>query len=325
MTYNERALTLSRAALIRGAAASAAALALPHAAFAQSLTTINAAGVPEDSSTAVLWAQESGIFRRHGLSVNLTAQRSGAAIAAGVAGGSYEIAKSSIVPLIVAHTKGIPFVLVAPGGINSTANEAVAFVVKADSPIRSGADLNGKTIAVSSLNDLYAVGIKAWVDRSGGDSSTLQFVELPLGAVPAAIEAGRVAGAGLIDPVLQSALDGKGIRSIGYPFDAIAPAILYTAWFTTRDYAASHADVVKGFIASVHTSAEYCNAHPSATSALLSSFSGVPLARVATMRRATLGTSLDPKLIQPMIETCAKYKVIPAPFAAEEMFAPGAH
>jgi hypothetical protein len=40
------------------------------------------------------------------------------------------------------------------------------------------------------------------------------------------------------------------------------------------------------------------------------------------MTRATYGTSLDPALIQPVIEAAAKFKLIPAPFDARELIDP---
>lgn len=309
---------LSRRDAIAGAAA---LLAFPAAAGAQGLTTIKAAGVPEDSVTPVLWAEQSGLFRKNGLNVEITPQRSGSAIASGVAGGAYNIAKSSIVPLITAHSKGIPFVLVAPGGMHSVKNEVVDFVVKPDSTLRPGRDLNGATIAVSSLNDLYTVSIKAWVDKAGGDSSTLKFVEIPIPAVAAAVEAGRVAGGGLIDPILQAALDAKKVKSIGHPFDAIAPEFLYTAWFTTKSYAAANPAAVKAFASSIREAAGYCNAHPAASVDALAKFTAVPASEIARLHRVTLGTTLDPKLVQPMIDACAKYKVIPSAFNAADFIA----
>jgi NitT/TauT family transport system substrate-binding protein len=314
-----RAVSPSRRAVLAGAAAT---LAFPSVAFGQSRTAVKAAGVPEDSATPVLWAEQSGIFAKHGIDVQLDAQRSGSAIASGVAGGAYNIAKSSLVPLIIAHAKGVPFVLVAPGGLTSTAHEVVDFVVKADSTLRPGADLNGKTIAVSSLNDLYTVSIRAWVDANGGNSSSLKFIEMPIAAVAAAIDGGRVAGGGLIDPILQAALDAKRVRSIGHPFDAIAPEFLYTAWFTTRSYASSNTAAVRAFASAVGEASIYCNQHPAATVDLLSKFTGVAPNEIARFHRVSLGTSLDPKLIQPLIDACAKYKVIEAPFNAADMIAP---
>jgi hypothetical protein len=46
-------------------------------------------------------------------------------------------------------------------------------------------------------------------------------------------------------------------------------------------------------------------------------------ARIAKMHRISYAASLDPKLVQPMIDACAKYKVIPAAFDAKDMIAAG--
>jgi hypothetical protein len=40
------------------------------------------------------------------------------------------------------------------------------------------------------------------------------------------------------------------------------------------------------------------------------------------MTRVDCGTVLDPKLIQPVIDACAKYKFIAASFDARELIAP---
>ena len=49
-----------------------------------------------------------------GLDVDIQLLQSGSAVASAVAGGAIDIGLSSFVPLAVAHTKGIPFVIVAP-------------------------------------------------------------------------------------------------------------------------------------------------------------------------------------------------------------------
>jgi NitT/TauT family transport system substrate-binding protein len=206
-------MRISRRSLVTSLACAAAA---PAAAFSQTLRTIKAAGVPEDSATPVLWAQQSGIFRRYGIDLQLEKQRSGAAIVAGVLGGAYQIGKSSLAALIVAHTKGLPLVCIAPCGLYDAANPVIALLVKADSPFRTGADLNNKTVAVSSLNDVYTLATKAWVDQNGGNSSTLKLVELPVTAVAEAVAIGRVDAAGCAMPELQEALDGGKVRVLAH-------------------------------------------------------------------------------------------------------------
>ena len=72
----------------RALVAGLALVASPAAAFGQGLTTVTGAGVPEDGMTPALWAEQSGIFRKYGLDVQIASQRSGAATTAAVVGGT---------------------------------------------------------------------------------------------------------------------------------------------------------------------------------------------------------------------------------------------
>jgi NitT/TauT family transport system substrate-binding protein len=313
--------------LTRGAALAltAATLARPTLAHAQTLVPLSIAGVPEDSITPAVWAVQNQIFRRHGLDAQLEAQHSGSAVAAGVAGGAYQFGKSSMISMLVAHAHNVPVVVVAPGGLyeQSTANEAL--IVKVDSPIRTGADLNGKIVAVSALNDLYTIGARCWVDAHGGDSSTVKFVELPISAVRAAIEAGRIDAGATIDPDLQEAVNGGKVRILCDPNGAIATRFMYTGWMATVDYARENRATVDKFRAALLESARYVNDHESETADVMAKFTGIAPAVFSQMPRVRSALSVDPKLIQPLIDACAKYKAIPTSFDARELIDSGLH
>ncbi len=73
-------------------------------------------------------------------------------------------------------------------------------LVSKNGGIASGKDLNGKTIGVATLRSLDQLAACILVDKQGGDSKTLQFVEL---IAPSALEAllqGRVAAITLEPP-----------------------------------------------------------------------------------------------------------------------------
>jgi NitT/TauT family transport system substrate-binding protein len=300
--------------------AAGAILARPRIARAQGLVAIDIAGVPEDSITPALYADHAGLFRKYGVDVRIQPQRSGPAVASGVAGGAYQIGKASTEPIIIAHTKNIPFVMVAAAGVYDTRAPIAQMLVRADSPIKTAADLNGKTIAVFGLTDIFTLADRLWMDRNGGDSTTVKMVELPVSEIAAAIEAGRIDAGAINEPELAAALKTRKLRVLGKPFDAVAPRFMYTAWFTTVDFVKSHRPAVDGFARAMREAAAFTNAHPSDTVDLLASFTKIEPSVIRSMTRVVQGTSLDVALLQPVIDASARYKAIPASFDAKELF-----
>jgi NitT/TauT family transport system substrate-binding protein len=309
----------SRANALATLAGIGASLLVPRAVRAQTPAALNVAGVPEDSITPALYADQSGLFAKNGLAVKLGSERSGSAIASGVVGGAYQIAKSSLVSLILARGRGIPFVLVAPGGYYSSSLPNTAMLVAKDSPLKTAADLNGKTIAVSALGDLYTLSTKEWMAKNGGDPDSIKLVELPISAVPDAIAAGRIDAGMVIEPVLERAIEGGKIKVISHPMDAIGARFLYSGWFATNDWATAHPKETAAFAKAMREASVYVNAHEAQTVDLLAKFSGIDPGDIAKMVRAESATTLNPKEIQPVIDACAKYKLIATAFDAREM------
>jgi NitT/TauT family transport system substrate-binding protein len=301
----------------------AVAAATPQLAMAQTQPALGAGGVPEDSATPVLYGIQSGAFRRAGINVDLSAQGSGAAVTAGVVGGAYQIGKSSIVPLIIAVGKKIPIKIIAPGGLYRSTAPNIAVIVLADSPLKTAADLNGKTIGVSSPEDLYTLGVKAWMDKNGGNSATLKLLSLPQAEIEAALTAKRIDAGASGMPQLQSQLDGGHVRVLCNMCDAIANSFMFSAWFSSdQTLAGRHADLA-AFARAEKQAAAYANDHHADTVAALAAFTHIEPAVIAKMVRVQNGTTLDAKLIQPAIDVCARYNVIPERFDAATMFATG--
>lgn len=306
---------LARSAFV--AAAGAAALA-PECGRAQQLTPLRATSAIDDAATPFLWAMDSGLFRKNGLDASIERATSGAAAASAVVGGSFDVAKSSVISLLTAHAHGLPIVAISAAGDYDSARPAAAVVVRPDSPLRSGADLNGKLVAVSAINDSFSISVRAWVDARGGDSSTVKLVEIPISEATAAIAAGRVDAAVLIQPFLAPALAAGTIRSLGDPVNALGNHHTDSAWFTTLDYAQKNPDVVNRFMRTIRDGATYVNAHPAETAGLLTKFAMVQASDVGKIR-VLQGWRLDPANIQPLIDAAARYKFIPGRFDARDL------
>ncbi|HEY5349173.1 MAG TPA: ABC transporter substrate-binding protein [Candidatus Lustribacter sp.] len=308
-----RAALVAASCVLAGTATARAQNAAPD------LVALRLASSPADDTMPVLYAQQTGAFRRAGLDVHLTRATSGSAVAAGVAGGSVDVGKSSVVSIVTARAKGVPFVWIAPASVYNPASPDGGLIVAANSAIKTARDLNGKIVAVPALGDLNSIATRAWADQNGGDSKSIQFVEVPVAAQAAALDEGRIAAAGIINPFLGEAMHSGKARFLAPFYSAIANKFMLSGWFTLADFAARHRDAVAAFQRIIDSASTFTNAHHLETAPLLVSWSGITLDQATHFPRMTNGTRIAADDIQPVIDLLAKYGVIPKAFDAREM------
>jgi NitT/TauT family transport system substrate-binding protein len=290
----------------------------PRCGAAQSPIPLRASSAIDDAATPYLYAMESGLFRTNGFDATLERATSGAAVASGVVGGSFDVGKSSVISLLSAHARGLPLVVIAPAGEYDISNPTAAIAVRTDAPIHSGADFNGKIVAVSAINDSFSLSMRAWVDAHGGDSATLKLIELPMSAAPVAISSGRIDAAVLAQPFLRQALEGGSVRIVGDPVSALGNHHTDSAWFTTIAFTQKSPEVVGRFMRTMREAAAYVNGHHSETAYLLAKFAMVQTSDVMRMR-VLQGTRLEPANVQILIDAAARYKIIPERFDARDL------
>jgi NitT/TauT family transport system substrate-binding protein len=278
-----------------------------------------------DDVTPLLWAKATGMFAKAGLDVQIQKLTSGSAVTAAVLGGTLDIGRSSLLPLISARSRGVGLVVVAPAELAIGEDQSAALIVLKDSPITSGRDLNGKTLPSPSLRDYFEVSTRAWIDANGGDSKTVKFIELPISSDLAALESGRIVAAALPNPFLQNALATGKMRILGRPNTAIAKRFLVTAWCATEAFVAQNRDALLKFTQTLHDSTVYTNAHESETVAVTAPFWGVDPSVLTSMARSPSAFTVDPKDIQPLIDAAFRYGVIEKPMRAETLISPVAY
>jgi len=296
--------------------------AAPRALSAQAPVHLSVATAAIDSGIPPVVALRGGYFQRAGLDVDVQSLTSGAAMAAAVAGGTLQIAASSLMGLITAHTKGVPFQIVTPGSIYLSDKPTTLLLVRKDATFAMGADLNGKTIASPAIGDLQSIATFAWIDRNGGDSGTVKHVELAPAAVVAALEAGRVDAATLPEPRLSSAVRGGTVRVMAKVFDAVARRFLVSAEFAMSGYVNANRGVIERYARAERAARIYANAHLDQTADWLAQFAKVDLDAINHSRREVFEEDLVLADVQVVIDAAARYKVIEKSFDARELVSP---
>jgi ABC-type nitrate/sulfonate/bicarbonate transport system substrate-binding protein len=273
----------------------------------------------DDQSTPLLYAVHADLFKKAGLNVEIEKLGSGSVVAAAVAGGSLEIGKAATYAIILAVAKGLPFTLISPIATEVADAPDGALLVPVNSPIKSAKDLNGKTIGVTTLQDFNMLAVEAWMDQNGGDPSTVKFIELPPPAIAAALEAGRIDGAPVFEPVYTAAVSSGKARVGAYVYTAIAKHYIGAAMFANTAWAASHRDLVERFNRVMLEADRYVGAHESEAIPLIAQFVGVDPALLLKMHHPGRATYLAASEVQPLIDLAAKYKIIAKGFPASQM------
>jgi NitT/TauT family transport system substrate-binding protein len=311
----------SRLSRSRMLATSAAALvAVPRAVRAQAPQTVRLIGVQTDDMTPAFYAVKAGLYQKAGIDLQLIPTSSGAVATDAIIAGTYEIGKGSAIGIFNAYLKGLPLRIIGNGPVWDARTPFSMMIVATDSAAKNGSYFNGKTLCSASLRDLNELAMSAWIDKNGGDSKSVNWVEVPNAAAGAAIATHRCEATMLQEPQLGNALRTGTVRLFAPAYDAIAPHLSTALYFVHADWAAKNGKAIKAFLDATYQGAAATNGRPGDTAAMMSDVTKIPLDVYTKMSRSNSSTKSDPALVQPMIDLAAKYGYISRGFSAKEIF-----
>jgi NitT/TauT family transport system substrate-binding protein len=225
---------------------------------------------------------EQGFFEDRDIELTVELAQGGAAIVPAVMSDQYQFGFSNVVSMMVARSEGLPVRLVGPG-VRSTSEQGADFngvAVPGDSPIRTAADLEGKTVGVNTLNNICGVSINESVRKAGGDPSRLTYVELPPPDMPAALDAGQIDATCMSEPFLSGYLAAGG-RTVASNYADVAPDADIAVYFTSEKLLQSDPDLVARFTEALAESEAYAQEHADETRATATTYTSLTAEQVA--------------------------------------------
>jgi NitT/TauT family transport system substrate-binding protein len=232
------------------------------------------AGVP---SAFLEYGVQEGFFKDRQLDVQVTPSQGGATVVPAVVSGDTDIAGSNLVSVLLAQGKDIPVKIVAPGTfVRADRNQDFsAILVTGDSDIRSPKDLEGKTLAVNTLENVAELTAKASLAKQGVDVDSIELAEVDFPDMNGALAEGRVDAAFQIEPFVSLGVK-EGHRIIDRPYVGTKPGLQIGCYFTSEQYLSENEDVVQRFREGVADTAEAIARDPSAFREFLPEASEIP-------------------------------------------------
>lgn len=278
------------------------------------MTTISVASLPIAPTAALLLGIEQGIFEKHNLEIELSTGQGGAAILPAVLQGQLDFAIGQPLPIIMASSSGgadIDIKIVGNYAASFAEGDDINGVVAIDPSITSPKDLEGKTVAVNTINAAGDLTIKEAVAQDGGDPDKVSFVEFGFPDMPAMLESGEIDAAWLPEPFLSGVINGGG-QLVTYNYQDTIPGLTTLVAFTSGKMAQENPAVVKAFQAALAETREYANANVEETRMVLTNpdFLGMPEAVAVNVAMEDFGPELNVDSIKALQDLMAKYGLI---------------
>jgi ABC-type nitrate/sulfonate/bicarbonate transport system substrate-binding protein len=318
-------MRLSRSAILGGAGAAIVA------AFAHSARTLAASpeiiisGSANEAAGNAFYANDLGYFQKAGLNVKLTVLTTAAPMVAAVVSGSVAISGIPLPQIALARAKGIPIVMIAPGALYMSTVPTNGLIALKDSPLKQAADLNGKTIATRDVANMAYIAARAWIDKNGGDSKSVHWLETADPTDVAALQSGRIDAASVGEPAFDDALRGGAVKVLGRAFDAIAPRFLINGFCTSEVFAKENPDVVRRFADTIEAASRWANQtknHPQSAQ-IIARYTMAPVLPDST--RVVYAEQSRATDIQPVLDALLTYGFLKMPMRAADLVSPLLH
>jgi NitT/TauT family transport system substrate-binding protein len=254
------------------------------------------------ASQPVYIARDQGIFARHGLDVEIAPAPTADSMVPQLLSGQAQFGLTSGLAVINAVAKGLKVKLIASAlNTSSSVPSSARLIVPLDSPIKTVADLGGKTVAMGGLRSQPHLMVMAGAKELGVDPSTVSFVEVPVPAMQAAALKGTVAAVYPFEPYLTNMLHA-GFRLVEPSLTKYLEGSPVIAFAGSDDYLDKNPKVVQAFVAAMSEAYEMANKNPSLVRDVDLKYTKLPPEFIKTRAIAPFSAVIDRSALEQMAQ-----------------------
>lgn len=292
---------------------------------AADLQKVRVSIIPINDVAPLFVAMQNGYFRDLGLEIDTTPTAGGAAGIPGLIGGSFDVVYGNVVSVLLAAQQGLDVKVIAPGTkVTLRDTDTTPVIVRSDSGIKNGKDLEGKSISVNTRNNVIWLYARAWIKATGGDPDKVAFKEIPFPQVEDALRQQRVDAAFLVAPFSVVSRQKPGLTAIANPYSDIQPGVDVGQYITTGKLLSTKPETIKKFVAGLRKGAEWFNANRSSDT-LLTIISGYTKTDASILKSIALPAAplqSDLTQVKKTMDLMIENKLLPAPLDLSKIIDP---
>jgi NitT/TauT family transport system substrate-binding protein len=250
--------------------------------------------VPAVSNAGVYIADQRGYFTAEGLHVKLVSITSSADVLAFLLDAKVDVLAGNYVSEIQAEANNpaaIRLRVLAEGAL--TAPHSREIMIPDGSPVRTLAQLRGKTVAVNALNNAASMLVDSALAASGIPASSVHLVAIGFPDEAAALNAHRVDAAWMAEPFISEGTVKYGLTELYDTNDGATAAFPVDGYVSTQAWARKYPKTAAAFVRAIERGQLAADTDRPALEAAMVKFLGVTkqIAALVTPDTYPLGVS----------------------------------
>lgn len=275
--------------------------------------------LPLADYSPVYWAEEKGYFDKQGLDVELETLQGGPVGVQKVVTGEVQFSFANSISTTIAAAKGAPVETVALG--SSLGPKSNNIYVLKDSPIKTMADLDGKTVGTNTLNNVGDVAFANLAKAEGLDAKP-EWVEVPFPEMIPGVQNGSI-DAGYVPEPFATAAQEAGLREVVQLVQGPNEALPLATFVTSSQYAQQNPEVVKKFAAAIDQARADMAAHEDDVRAWLPEATGTEVSAAKAMHLPIFDAELSVDGMQRIADALTDLELIDSYTVADHLIMPG--
>ncbi|MBB4661845.1 ABC transporter substrate-binding protein [Conexibacter arvalis] len=282
------------------------------------VATVKMGVVPAATFAPVFVGLEQGIFERHGIDLQIEVGGLAPTVFPRILKNQIQLGANTWGTLVTAREQNLPLTGIGPvdrGG--ETADDDYQGIIAKPGGVRSLEELNGKTVAVPTLKSFTDAQVRSVLKEAGVDISSVRFIAIPFPDIPAALKAGRVDAAGVVEPFFSQA---KAEGST--PLASLSRGQLMGSIVAAEKWVEDEPDTVRRFQEAWAETLRYATDNPDAVRAALTRGLRIPEAVASRMTLPIWVDEIDEARVQEISDMMLDVDTISGEIAASDMITP---
>jgi NitT/TauT family transport system substrate-binding protein len=265
-------------------------------------------------------AQQHGFFAAEGLQVKIAPVVSSTTAVANQLHGGVDVTAGAYASYILAQAKSsgaISWRILAPGSVSQPHSQEV--LVASGSPIKTVADLHGKTVAANILGNVGSLLIDSMLSAYSMPPSSVKQVAMPFPEMAPALKKGTIDAAWFDEPFLSQAKSSIGAQSLYDTGTGATASLPISGYLVTRDWAKQNPKTAAAFGRAIARGQALADTSRAASQSAITKFLKVNPALTSVVTLDSYPDTLDPVPIQRVADVMHQFGLLQKPFDVRQM------